>query len=227
MITKKIKLVIFDVDGTILDTERPYVESCMKVLKDWGYHDITREPFYRCMGLNKVAYEEKMQKILGPEFPFRAFRTKAHEEEDIYYQSHLLKKMPGVDETFAFLKENSIPMAIATSRYREKSDRNLAKVGLLDSYDFSICGDEIINSKPDPEIFLKAAKHFNTDPSEAVVIEDSSNGLKAAINGGFRCILVPHVAILSDDDKAKAFRVVKKLDDIVDVICEVNGLCRK
>lgn len=227
MITKNIKLVIFDVDGTLLDSEKPYVECCMAVLKKWGYDNITREPFYKCMGLSRNVYEQKMYEYLGSDFPFLEFRKAVHEYEDEYYPTHPKQLMPGVQETMDFLKENNIPMAIATSRYREKSDRNLAGVGLKDAFDFSICGNEITKSKPDPEIFLKAANYFNVDPSEAVVVEDSGNGLNAAINGGFRCILVPDVAYLSKEERSKAYRVIDRLDKVIDIICEENGICRK
>ena len=85
-----------------------------------------------------------------------------------------------------------------------------------------MCGDEIENGKPAPDIYLECFHKFNVDKSEVLIFEDGQAGAEAAIASGMRLVLVPDLALLDDEVKSKAFKVISSLDKIIDVIKEEN-----
>ena len=94
-------------------------------------------------------------------------------------------------EIYAWLKEQGIPRAVASGSKLVQVHHHLALLGLDDKFTMAISGFDIENSKPAPDIFLKAARELGTDPARTVVLEDSSNGIRAAHAGGFIPIMVP------------------------------------
>lgn len=91
-----------------------------------------------------------------------------------------------------------------------------------DYFETIICGDEVINSKPDPEIFIKAAEKLELQPEQCLVIEDSLNGIQAAVDGGFRVVMVPDLTMPDQTVKQRVDRVLPDLTKVILYLKEEN-----
>ena len=121
-----------------------------------------------------------------------------------------------------FIKENNIPMAVATTTHEDKAIACLKNAGLDSYFDYVITGDKVEHGKPDPEIFLKAVGHFGVPLKEALVFEDGHNGAQAAIKGGIPLIIVQDLAKLSEEDVDKAVMVIDDIRKAIPYLKEEN-----
>mgnify|MGYP000072935976 CR=1 FL=1 len=105
-------------------------------------------------------------------------------------------------------------MAVATSTRTDRAKVKLSDSGILDYFDIIIGGDQVSNSKPDPEIYLKAASELSSEPSKCLAFEDSPNGVKSAVAAGLTVIQVPDL-VQPDEDLLKMGHIV--LGSLADV----------
>ena len=180
---QKIELVIFDMDGLILDTEKLYLEFGLEVFRDFG-HNITEEAILGTVGLNDESTKAYYTEYLGKPVNFE----EVFQEIDKKLLSASINKEIGIKNGFFeladYLEKNNIKKVVATSSKREKAEYMLKNAGIFDRFDFLVCGDEVLNGKPDPEIFLKTADNLKTEYERCLVFEDSKAGLTAAHNAG-------------------------------------------
>jgi len=208
------KAVIFDMDGVIFDSEKCVCDGWVELSEKYGFAN-PMETLKKCFGINLNATRDIFYHEYGSDFPF----DKYHEEEsknfhEKYYGGRLPMK-EGVKELLSFLKENGYLTAIASSTRIATVTSEIKDAGLYDYFDKIIGGDMVKNSKPDPEIFIKAAGELGVNPDEAYVIEDSYNGIRAAYAGGFTSIMVPDM--LGPDEEIRS-----KADYIFDSLLEVK-----
>ena len=206
--------VIFDMDGVIFDSERVYIEGYVKYAAD--YPDI-RAVSLSCVGTTGKRTREIFLERYGEDFPFDAYYQKVRE----YVMQHQIPLKPCVREIFAYLKENRIPTALASSTRQERVNKLLTDEGLTDCFDAIICGDMVFNSKPHPEIFLTAAERIGIAPADCYVLEDSYNGIRAAHNAGMHPIMVPDILQPDDEIRALTEAVLPDLGAVIDYLKEV------
>ena len=217
MISDK-KAVIFDMDGVIFDTERLYIESCVEVADKYGADNI-EETCYRCIGINSVVTGQILYETYGKDFPLREFRA----EVDKIFAKKFDEKAPvkpGVKELLTYLKSAGVKIAIASSTKKEGVSRELKQAGFLDYFDELVCGDMVEKSKPDPDIFLKAAECLGVEPEKCIVIEDSFNGIRAAHAAKMFAIMVPDILPPDEEMKEKASIILKSLNEVLDFLKE-------
>lgn len=192
-----VKAVIFDMDGVIFDTERVYMNIWMDVYKRHGL-EITRDFYVSLIGRDRNSIINILHDKFGQDFD----TTTMFAECDSELKNAILKgEVPvkeGALELFAYLKENNIKMALATSSSKEKLEMQLMIQNLKEIFDEIVCADDVKKSKPDPEIFLVSAKKLGMNTASCIVIEDSPAGIEAAYNAGIRSI---HVEDLKKADE--------------------------
>ncbi len=208
--------VIFDMDGTLLDTQTIYIPAWEEAGKKQGFTGMGNNVKYVC-GTNN----EGSGKFLKEHFPtldIPLFRK--HYEE--YVNEHLVVRYKkGVKETLDFLKENGIEMAVASGTDKKRASARLKAVDCMDYFKVTIFGDEVENGKPAPDIFLKTAALMGAKPEECIIFEDSGNGIRAANNAGIRCIGIPDVVEFNSEIKSMLLAEYNSMDESIELLKEL------
>ena len=181
--------VLFDMDGVIFDSERACLSVWQELASQLGLEGIALV-FIRCVGTNKRRTAEIFREAY-PQLDFAAFDAAVRARFLARYGEGRLPVKPGAEKILRALCELGVPLALASSTERAVVERELREAGLLQFFDVLTCGDQVRHSKPDPEIFLLAARSLDREPGNCYVIEDSFNGIRAAAAAGMHPIMVP------------------------------------
>lgn len=194
---EKIKAVLFDMDGVIFDTESVYLDAWTKVFHKYGYV-LTRDIYISVMGTGRKNVIKKFLDVYGQDLPIlEMYKEKDEIVAEAIEKGQVSIKI-GVMEILNYLKENKYKLALATSAKKDRVAKQLKDANFEEVFDDIVCGDEVANSKPDPEVFLKAAEKLSMHPENCLVIEDSAAGVKAAYNAKMICM---HVEDLKKPDE--------------------------
>ena len=183
-----LRAVIFDWDGVVVDSSAHH-ERSWEILATKRGLPLPPDHFKRGFG--------KKNNVIIPDLGWTADPTEvdalAHEKEEIYramVREKGIEPLPGVRELLAGLREKGIPCAIASSTERANLDLPLDLMGLRDFFQVIVSGEEVIHGKPDPAVFLVAAKRLGIVPADCVVIEDALVGIEAAKRAGMAVLAV-------------------------------------
>ena len=208
-----IKLIIFDMDGLMFDTEKliykSWKESCKKYKQN-----LSDKIFIESIGLNRKKTIEIYKKYFAVNFPYEDIIDETMNIFENFIRSEGVPLKEGVLELLDYNKKKQLKMAVATSTKRDRTELmlNLSDTGKY--FDVVVCGDEIISGKPDPEIFLETAKKLNYQPENCMVLEDSKNGIIAAYKAGMLPVMVPDIIKPEKEIEAMIF---KKFDSLKEV----------
>ena len=214
---EKIKLIIFDMDGLILDTEKLYLEYGLEVFEELGY-DITEEVFLGTVGMTDKSSGEYYSKLYGENFDYNIIVEKIDVKLLVTSKDGKVGLKNGLFELLKFSDENDVKKVVATSTARKKAEFMLENAGILDRFDFLVCGDEVKKGKPNPEIFLKAAEIAGVDPKNCMVLEDSHNGLRAANSAGMLPVMIPDLLEINEEIEKIVFKNLKTLDNVIEIL---------
>ncbi len=218
-----IKAVLFDMDGVLFDTERMYLDRLFGLMRERGY-EMTREFFIGTLGVPVSACREMYFQTYGNDFPYEEVYHRLFDDVRIHVKQHGTPLKPGVMECFRALKARGLNMALATSAPRFAVDEFFLSQPELDRmFCGKVCGDEVTHGKPDPEIFQKAAKLTGFDPAECLGVEDSPSGLKAIRASGAYAVMIPDLLPYTDDLKPYADKVLKRIDELPQIIYGLNN----
>lgn len=216
------KLVIFDMDGLLIDSERKMWTPNMKqVLFEMNYEQ--DETFLHTLaGSSKDTTTRLFYERFGPDFDVDYFYKRLYKLNEITVSKGKVPLKAGAKEIINFLKTNNIDFCLGTSSNRDYVTTILKNTGIINDFKHIICGDEVKITKPAPDIYLKCMSYYNYKPEECLVLEDAHNGAKAAIDSGSDCCLVPDVGVLCDWDYQNCF-IVNNLVDVIDIIKKNNS----
>lgn len=183
-----IRAVVFDLDGTLIDSEPNYREADARFLVEHGIL-ISDEEWSDIVGMGGPAFIELLRArgLTGSTDALIA-------EKDERYLAHAAgrtRAFPRVLELVRYLGVHGIPLAVATSSRRVVADAMLAEVGLVGSFHAVVASDEVPHPKPAPDLYLEAARRLGVEPSECLAIEDSQYGVEAACDAGMRVVAMP------------------------------------
>ncbi len=181
---------IFDMDGLLFDSEQLFMEQLAAVMADRGYH-LTREIYTHTLGMAGEPLRKYMTEQYGESYPFQECGNEA-QRRVIQIAEHIgLRVKPQIRETLQILRQEEKICAVASSTRTKYVEKYLEYSGLRVFFSIVIGGEKVSVSKPDPAIFLLAAEQCGVRPDEAVVLEDSENGIRAAHAAGMGTICVP------------------------------------
>lgn len=220
---KKVNAVIFDMDGVLIDSERISFKCYEEVFKEYNY-TIDEKFYLKLIGRNIEGIKAKMEEEYGEDFPFDIiYKKKANLAHEITDKNGVIVK-PGVHEILDYLNEKKYKIAVASSTRKERILQLLGQAKIKDKVDFIIGGDQVENSKPNPEIFLKAAEGLKVEPEKCLVIEDSDAGIRAAHAAEMIGIHVPDMKFLEEDTKDLAYKICESLFEVKEYLDRNNTL---
>ncbi len=215
-----IKYVIFDMDGTLLDTEPIYKKTWVETGERWGL-DGMEEMYPYIMGKSIETIIIMMKERFGDDFNGEKF----FDERMSYFTSLIengVSTRPGCFELLDYLKSENIPMALATSTPLYITERNMERTGIGKYMDAVVTSSMVKRGKPAPDIFLEAARRIGAAPCDTVVCEDSPYGIIAAHDAGMKPVFIPDLTEPSDDICRLANFTLNSLADVIEVIKKEN-----
>ena len=212
-----IKAVIFDLDGTLTDTEKFYQKAWPQALAHFGYKCEPWMPL-ELRSLGRPFAPEQFKEWFGEDFDYNEVREyRKTLVADIIKEKGIPLK-PGAKEILIRLREMGILTCIATANDYERTKGYLNKLGLFDYFDRIICSDMVKLGKPAPDIYSYACKELNLPPEQTFAVEDSPNGVKSAYLAGCNVIMVPDLTQPDEDLKGKLYACVDSLMDITKLL---------
>lgn len=206
----RFKAVIFDMDGLLLDTERQALVSFSRVCDHLGLGN-QEHVFARCIGANREAGWKALEDGLRDKVDIKTF---ADAWDALHMQSTEEQPIPlkeGVFELLDYIASHGVPCGIATSTSTDRATQKLTKAGLIDRFATLTCGDHVSRSKPFPDIYLRAATVMQVAPQECLALEDSENGVRAAVGAGMTVVQIPDLLQPSPELRALGHIVLESL----------------
>ena len=183
------KAVIFDMDGLLLDTERPVKDLWLKAARSKGW-EIRPETVLRTTGVDEGSTRRIIAEEYGPDFPYEEIRIELSRLIRAKIEQEGIAWRPGLPVILDKLEKLRIPFGLATSTGRNMALWKLEKAGLKGRFAVIVCGDEVERGKPAPDIFLRAAALLNAVPEDCLGLEDSPAGLRALAAAGIPSIFI-------------------------------------
>ncbi len=213
----KIKAVIFDMDGVLLDSEKLYVRFWCEAGQACGYPFEKKHALANRSLARKFAIE-RLQGFFGESFDYDKVRNKRIELMDAYVEKNGIDLKPYAEYTLSELKKRGYKIALATATPPERARRYLTRSGIFGYFDKIVCASMVSLGKPEPDIYLKACEELCLEPEECIAAEDSPNGVLSAYRAGCRTVMIPDMDEPDDDTRAMTYAVIKNLKELL-------GLC--
>ncbi len=212
-----IEAVLLDMDGTLLDTERVYLESVTAALGTLGYTDDVVALGHAMVGIPGAECEIMLRERYGEDFPLADLTTAFVARRDAMLSAGVPLK-PGAIELLDALQAAGYPLAIVTSSSRRTADDHLALAGIRTRFETVLTRDDVTRGKPSPDLYLLAASRFALDPRCCLAIEDSNPGVAAAYAAGAITIMVPDIVPPTEDSRAKCAAVLPDLNSVLEML---------
>ncbi len=215
-----LEAVVFDMDGVLIDSEPVHFEATRALLADLGveYVPDLDENFFGCTDYDVFHALRSRYGLVADESELAA----AWVERSVKLLSGPLLPMRGVPDVLHRLRRSGIRLALASSSAPPIIAATLNGLALQGLFEFTVSGHDVARGKPAPDIFLEAARRLEASPEALLVVEDSFNGLSAAIAAGIRCVAVPCPSTAGQD----LTRAAARLRDLTELVpwLVANGL---
>ncbi len=182
------KVILFDMDGVLVNTEPLHFQLWKKAFREFGL-EVGFEQYKGCIGSNNAKLMDLILEHYGLDFrdnqelPARYYQLK---DEHLHHGE--IPRIEGVQETLAELRRRGYRMAVASSSPQDYIELCMERLGLRENFEILFSAHRVPRSKPFPDVFLAAAEAMGATPAECVVVEDSTNGTLAAKAAGMRCL---------------------------------------
>ncbi|MFF4505870.1 HAD family hydrolase [Streptomyces sp. NPDC001401] len=189
--------VIFDLDGTLVDSEPNYYEAGRQTLAEYGVPDFTWAEHERYVGVSTLETAVLLKQEYGLAAPVAELLADTNRRY-LELARAATRAYPQMRKFVELLATEGVPMAVASGSSSEAIEAILAGTGLDAYLGTVVSADEVPRGKPAPDVFLEAALRLGAAPADCVVLEDAAPGAAAAHAAGMRCIAIPYVAAQAD-----------------------------
>jgi len=203
------KAVVFDLDGTLIDSEALVLDAYMAAADRHGV-PFTHAQFLTLVGRHRQHSEMKMREYFGAAFPLEAFYATVGE----FFGDRSAPLKPGVGALLDRLDASATPYALATSSGPGWVNKHFAAHSLAERFRGVVTRDDVTHGKPHPEPYLKASTMLGHAPGDILAIEDSPTGVASAHAAGLMTIMAPDLIEPDDETISRVLHVVRSLDDV-------------
>jgi HAD superfamily hydrolase (TIGR01509 family) len=200
--------ILFDMDGTIIDSEPLWLQAEIQVMAELGCHWDEQDQI-NCLGGPMERTEKYMQDRSGNVKPYGYFGQRLNEVMKLKFVKDL-ELIPNALELITKSKEAGLKTALVTASGRELMNSALTRFP-ENSFDIAISRDDVANSKPHPEPYLMAAERLKVKIDECLVLEDSMTGVRAGLDSGAQVVAISHIISITTE---KNLRVISNLSEI-------------
>ena len=213
--------VIFDMDGTLIDTERVSQASWRRAARDFGIEIPERilRAFVGCSIPNAMKMVD--DEFGDPVFTERLFNRR-HEIFEATWEDELELK-PGAAEAITAARDRGLAVALATSSVRDRAVISMERFGLMALFDAAVFDEDIEHHKPAPDVYLVTAEHLGVEPVRCIAVEDSFNGVRAGGAAGTHVIMVPDYNEPTNDIRALCSAVLPSLLEFPVALEQLNA----
>lgn len=184
----KVRAFIFDMDGTLVDSTRIDYDAWVRLFNDHNKEFASYDEYRKLLGVKSSDVLKKYLDLDDNELE-KALEKRLEYVKELY-DKRGLAPVPHAEEFLKRLKSSSYKLALATGARRDKFEAVLEQVDISVYFDAIVTGDDVHTGKPDPALFLEAAKRLGVPPGEAIVFEDAENGVQAAREAGMYCVAI-------------------------------------
>lgn len=215
----KIKGVITDMDGVILDSEKLYVRFWCEAGRFYGF-PMEEKHALSIRSMARPLASEKLRGIFGSSFDYDAVRSKRVELMDKYVEENGIELKDGAEDLLVHLKENGYRIALATATPPDRAEKYLRLHDLYKYFDVTVSASMVSLGKPAPDIYLRAAEMLGLSAQSCLALEDSPNGIRSASSAGCVTVMVPDLDKPNDD-------ILPLLHSVANGLCDVKRIMRE
>ena len=212
-----IRAVLFDMDGTLIDTEKYYRVFWPKAMAEFGYH-MTDEQVLSMRSLGRPFAPAQLKAWFGEELDYYAIRARRTQMMEECLDREGISLKPGAVEILEALKKKGIIAAVATATPPERTEKYLNQTGIRKYFSQIISAVQVKEGKPSPDIYLYACDQLGLSPEECLAVEDAPNGVMAAFRAGVRAVMVPDQTQPDEELKKYLYACVARLDEIEELL---------
>ena len=209
--------VIFDLDGTLLDTETLYLRFWLEAAHRMGY-PMKEEHALAIRATHASVAEPLLKELVCPEFDYHGVRALRRQIMEEYVDVHGVDAKPHMQEVLAKIKARGLRIGLATATPEPRARKYLRMVNAEQYFDAVTCADMVKNGKPAPDIYLLACARTGVSPSEALAVEDAPSGVLSAHAAGMRTVLIPDRDMPGKEITALCHAVVPDLTAVLSLI---------
>ena len=211
--------MLFDLDGLLINTEVFSKRAFDETASAYELGDQT-EFFLSLVGTNEQHHNNRVDEEFGKQIDSAAFRRDWNARFHDFLATETIDVLPGVFDVLEYATQAGIKCAVATSSGTDAGHKKIKDAGLYDYFLTITCGDQVKISKPHPEIYQKAGASVNADMSRSYGLEDSANGVKAALGAGLQVIQVPNLVAPSAELLKLGHTVCDSMFDVLKLLKE-------
>lgn len=215
--TPRIRGVLFDMDGLVLDSEKLFCRFWVEAARSMGF-DMTHQHALNMRGLSAQAGEAMLKRCIGPQADYAAIRAQRIRMMDAYVAEHGIDPKPGIFELLDYLDSAGIATAITSSSPPQRIRDYLSRHSLDTRFGRLCSGTLVPHGKPAPDIYRFGAASLGLDPGECLALEDAPAGITSAFWAGCRAVIIPDQDQPGEETLAMCFARADSLTDIIGLL---------